>query len=177
MKIDISTYWYHGSANGKLNKIDKPSPEHPFFVTSSLEYALQYMSFDTANGDRPTNKKNGKFVVCRLDSNAKTFDFTSKDDITKLRLPKILQMMLSKKVNAWAAFWYLVGSKLQLRKQLDNEQLSAIATNMTRKIIELSKFKLNDDDVNELRKWLQEKVDPNFYYAFELKDDNLDRSI
>lgn len=176
-KFSSNAYWYHGSANGKLDKIYKPSVEHPFFVTSSLGYAIQYMSFDTANGDKPTSKKNGKFVACKLSKNVKVFDLTNKDDYAKLHLPKIIQMLFSKKVNAWATFWYLVGSKLQLKQQLDSNKLQEIANRIVHKIIELRQFKLSADDVRQLREWLLSKIDNKHLYAFELKDDNLDRCI
>lgn len=175
--INRETFWYHGSANGNLNDIHRPSAEHPFFVTSSLNYALEYMALDTANGDKPVSKKNGKFVVCELSKNIKIFDLTSEEDYTQLHLPNVLQMLFSKKVNAWAAFWYLVGSHLKLDMSLDSKQLDVIASNMMRRIIELRKFKINANDVKELKEWLQMKIDKRYWYAFDLNDDNLDRNV
>lgn len=41
-KIDTRKLYFHGSSEKRVTKLDPPSFEHPFYVTTDLHYAMAF---------------------------------------------------------------------------------------------------------------------------------------
>lgn len=105
---NASKIYFHGSASKAMasGKIEPPSLERPFYVTSDIDYAIafsgkQYGS--SGSTDRKFNdpKKDGRYVyVVSLSPNAKFFDFANIESHIK-DFTKYLPPMLGKIVERY----------------------------------------------------------------------------
>lgn len=83
-KIDLSKIYFHGSSEPKLSKLDAPSYEHPFYVTTDLHYAMAFCTKNSSStGDWDIQKtftpSSQNFVyVVTLAPNCNVFDFRDK---------------------------------------------------------------------------------------------------
>ena len=48
-KIDISKIYFHGSSEARVAKLEAPSYEHPFYVTTDLHYAMAFCTKDSSS--------------------------------------------------------------------------------------------------------------------------------
>jgi hypothetical protein len=81
-KIDKDTLYFHGSSEARVDKLQAPSFEHPFYVTSDLHYAMafctksQSMTGDWTDRDLSFKPANENYVyVVTLNPSMKVFDF------------------------------------------------------------------------------------------------------
>lgn len=96
MKVDSSKIWFHGSSEARINQIQSPSFEHPFYVTTDLHYAMAFCTKDSSNtGDWDVQKtftpasQNYVYVVS-LKPNCKIFDFRNQKNSEFKELYKII---------------------------------------------------------------------------------------
>ena len=48
-EVDISKIYFHGSSEAKVDRLEAPSYEHPFYVTSDLHYAMAFCTKNCSN--------------------------------------------------------------------------------------------------------------------------------
>ena len=48
-KIDMSKIYFHGSSEARVAKLEAPSYEHPFYVTTDLHYAMAFCTKDSSS--------------------------------------------------------------------------------------------------------------------------------
>ena len=48
-KIDKSKIYFHGSSEARVEKLEAPTFEHPFYVTSDLHYAMAFCTKNCSN--------------------------------------------------------------------------------------------------------------------------------
>ena len=83
-KVDLSKIYFHGSSEPKISKLDAPSYEHPFYVTTDLHYAMAFCTKKcSSTGDWGIQKtftpSSQNFVyVVTLAPNCNVFDFRDK---------------------------------------------------------------------------------------------------
>lgn len=86
-KIPSDKLFFHGSRfNSKLLKINPPTTENIFFVTSDLDYADMY-AFDETNGPN--------IYAITLNKNANVFVPWNRDDAEKLDYPRDVKELLA----------------------------------------------------------------------------------
>ena len=56
-KVDTSAIWFHGSSEARVSKLEAPSFEHPFYVTSDLHYAMAFCTKKQSNTGDYTHRE------------------------------------------------------------------------------------------------------------------------
>jgi hypothetical protein len=81
-KIDASKLYFHGSSEPKISKLDAPSFEHPFYVTTDLHYAMAFCTkTQSSTGEYASKKLNftpssqNYVYVVSLNPSIKLLDF------------------------------------------------------------------------------------------------------
>ena len=95
-KIDQNLIYFHGSSEAKVEKLEAPSFEHPFYVTSDLHYAMAFCTKNCSNTGEWNSQKiftpasqNYVYVVS-LKPDCQIFDFRDKESQEFKKLYKII---------------------------------------------------------------------------------------
>lgn len=111
-ELNPNINYYHGT-NNPLKVIDAPSPYKPFFISPTLEYAIQYAGIGQINdrSDFSIKKQNGYVYIIHLNhNNIKILDCTKDSEIILLAkyYPQyILDNIFYKKYSIWSIFKFL----------------------------------------------------------------------
>lgn len=103
--IDPTKLYFHGSSEARVDHLDAPSYEHPFYVTSDLHYAMAFCTKQMSSTGEwkgitktftPADK-NYVYIVT-MDKSAKLFDFRDRKNKEFADLAKVIPTWILKKV-------------------------------------------------------------------------------
>lgn len=104
-KIDLNQLYFHGSAKEKMTKVEKPSFEHPFYVTADIDYAMAFSTKTRSSTGHSENsiqfsktKDNNYVYIMLLNPNAEFIDIrdiknTEFDELSKVLPPYIVERL------------------------------------------------------------------------------------
>lgn len=95
-KIDTSKIYFHGSSEARVQTLEAPSYEHPFYISPDLHYAMAFCTKDSSSTGEYSIKKeftpfSQNFVyVVTLNPSCKVFDFRNHDSAEFKKIYKII---------------------------------------------------------------------------------------
>ena len=135
--IDSEKLYFHGSENGNIKTLNKPTPEKPLFVTADIDYANEYIQAAHPNGHAKFDEDEnpGKVYLINLDfDEIKMFDGTVEEDREKIEKywpPYILDQLANGEYSIWSIFKYLLPNltKFYIDSRRDFLTVSNMLTN------------------------------------------------